>query len=433
MSATKDNNINNESPPLRISKNLIFLTILFMPFFRPNGINGILPGGQYVYDALSMASLGILVIIYLSGEKQLIDWQIILSGLMFLVILFSTLKNHGDTMVHIRVTVTCFGMMLGVSNFRKTPRLLMSALLLNSEILIYINLICLFLFPGGMYLSHITYGAHNNWWMGYDNHWFVFYYVAYFLALVNILYGGNKWRSLFLIVVLHLTSLHTFSGVLIVGMLMMDVLLLLKIYQWKMFNFEVIFAGGLLMSIVLVFFQTIGSIQYVIENILGKSDSMSARARIWRAVIGKIKEHPILGNGRFFLEQAQVIYGLPAAANAHNMWLEVLVEGGIVAFALFVAIIFAISVKNKKNRSVFYQVLLIPVAVSLVMMSVDAMMETRGVMFFAMMSIGYNCKFFETAVDEKAASYFGPGDMTLSLGKRLGKLRKAAVFDKLIR
>ena len=156
MKATEENNISTGSPLLRISKRLFFVTILLMPFFRPSGINYILPGGQYVYDAFSMASLGILVIIYLSGEKQLIDWQIILSGLMFLVIMFSTIRNHGDTMVHLRVTAACFGIMLGVSDLRKTPKLLMLALLLDSEILIYINLICLFLFPGGMYLSHIT-------------------------------------------------------------------------------------------------------------------------------------------------------------------------------------------------------------------------------------------------------------------------------------
>lgn len=433
MKEKEENNISTGSPLLRISKSLLFVTILLMPFFRPSGINYILPGGQYVYDALSMASLGILVIIYLSGEKQLIDWQIILSGLMFLVIMFATIRNHGDTMVHLRVTATSFGIMLGVSDFRKTPKLLMSALLLDSEILIYINLICLFLFPGGMYLSHITYGAPNNWWMGYDNHWFVFYYGAYFLALVNVLYGGNKWRSLFLILVLHLTSLYTLSGVLVVGMLMMDILLILKIYQWKIFAFEVIFSGGILLSIALVFFQTIGSIQYVIENILGKSESMTARARIWKAVLGKIMEHPILGNGRFFNKQAQVLYGLPAAVNAHNMWLEILVEGGIAAFAIFVAIIFSISVKNKKNKSVFYKVLLIPVAVSLIMMSVDSMMETRGVMFFAMISIGYNCKFYEIAVDEKVAPYFGPSKLTLSLGQLVGKLRKVTALDKLNR
>ena len=127
MKATEENNISTGSPLLRISKSLFFVTILLMPFFRPSGINYILPGGQYVYDAFSMASLGILVIIYLSGEKQLIDWQIILSGLMFLVIMFSTIRNHGDTMVHLRVTAACFGIMLGVSDLRKTPKLLMLA------------------------------------------------------------------------------------------------------------------------------------------------------------------------------------------------------------------------------------------------------------------------------------------------------------------
>ena len=52
--------------------------------------------------------------------------------------------------------------------------------------------------------------------------------------------------------------------------------------------------------------------------------------------IALVKQHLLFGNGRLFAVDAQRIYGLPAAINAHNMWLEILVEGGVLTLVIFI-------------------------------------------------------------------------------------------------
>lgn len=423
----------NKMNKMAITRNVILVALLLAPFFRPNGINWILPGGQYVYDLLSMVSLLILLAVYLAGKRQTIDFQWIVFGFMLVVIMLSTLIHGGDKMVHLRVAVTCIGMMIAISCFRHRPTVLMSALLLDTELLVYINALCLIMFPGGMYLSHVTYGASNNWFMGYDNHWFVFYYAAYYLAVVNILYGGDRWRSCLLIATIHITSLYVFSGVLVVGLFLMDVMFIFKVYHWKLFDFKTVLTGGLLLTVVLIFFQTNETVQYVITNVLGKEDSMSARTRIWRGAISKILQSPIWGNGRLFVEEAQTFYGLPAAVNAHNMWLEVLVEGGILALSAFLIIMILVMIRNDKKQSLFYKILLIPIAVCLVVMSVDSMIETRGVMFFAFLAIGYHCPYYASAVDPLVLSRFEDGSVRLSPALWIAKIRRARIRSKLLR
>ena len=419
-------------PANTFSKTMIMVAILLAPLIRPNGINGITNGGQYIYDVLSVASVMVLLILFFAQKKQLFDRQLILCGLIFLFIMVSTLKNHGDKMVHLRIAVTCFGMMLAVIVFRKKPKMFMSALLLDLEILIYLNLLCLILFPKGMYLSHETYGSSTNWLMGYDNHWFIFYYGAYFLALVNILYGGNELRSYLLIAVLHATALFTMSGVLVAGILLMDFILFFRLYQWKIFRFETILAGSLFLTVALIFFQTNEAIQYAITQIFNKEDSMSARARIWRGAIALVKQHLLFGNGRLFAVDAQRIYGLPAAINAHNMWLEILVEGGVLTLVIFILFLLLTARGIGKKQSVFYQLLLIPVATAFVMMAVDAMIETRGVMFFALLAVGKYCDDYEAAVVPERALAFERKREKTRPGDLIGGLRRALVFGRVL-
>ena len=419
-------------PTNTFSKTMILVAVLLAPLIRPNGINGLTNGGQYIFDGLSVVSVMVLLILFFAQEKQLMDRQLILCGLIFLLIMVSTLKNHGDKMVNLRVAVTCFGIMLAAIVFRKKPKMFMSALLLDLEVLIYLNALCLILFPKGMYLSHETYGSSTNWLMGYDNHWFIFYYGAYFLALVNILYGGSMIRSYLLIAVLHVTALFTMSGVLVAGILLMDVILFFRLYQWKIFRFETILAGSLFLTVALIFFQTNEAIQYAITQIFNKEDSMSARARIWRGAIALVKQHLLFGNGRLFAKDAQRIYGLPAAINAHNMWLEILLEGGVITLALFILFLLLSARKIGKQQSVFYQLLLIPVATAFVMMAVDAFIETRGVMFFALLAVGKYCDDYEAAVVPERALAFERKREKTRLRDLIGGLRRALVFGRVL-
>ena len=250
----------------KISKISIIAALLAFPFIRPNGINAIFHGSQYIYDFLSIFSLFILAIIFLFKKRKMPINQIFIFLIVFLIILYSTLKYHENIMLHLRITSTCLGIMLSTVVFADHPREYVNAVLFDLEIIIYINALCMIIFPHGMYLSHGTFGSWTNWFMGYDNHWFIFYYAAYFLAIVNILYGGSRIRSFMLIVVLHVTTLYVMSGVLILGLLILDIFYFFKLYNNVFFTYTNVLLFSLGLSVAFVFFMTNPTISFLITK-----------------------------------------------------------------------------------------------------------------------------------------------------------------------
>jgi len=386
---------------IRTSKSVYIIAAILAPLLRPNGINSLSHGGQYVYDVFSIISVCILFSIYLSKKDKKIDSQFLIIGLMFFSILLSTIRYGESILVHLRIATTCLGAMLSVIVFREKPREFIYALLLDLEILIYLNALCIVLFPNGMYLAHGTFGSSSNWLMGYDNHWFIFYYGAYFVAILYYLYGGSKLRSLMLIAVLHLTTLYVLSGVLVAGLLFIDAVYLLKIYRRRWFSLKGILAISGLLSIVFIFFMMNPTVQYFISDVLSKGESMLARGRIWNKTLEMISFRPLMGNGRWHEEHLVALYGLAAAVNAHNMWLEIIFEGGVITGFLFIWGILLVATRKNNKNTLIYKSLLVHLASALIAASVDAFIETRGVLFFVLLSIGYNIRYFAEPILQK--------------------------------
>lgn len=89
----------------------------------------------------------------------------------------------------------------------------------------------------------------------------------------------------------------------------------------------------------LVFFNRIDLLQDIIVNILNRDTTLTDRTVIWGITIDKIIASPLTGygmlDGLVFQSMLPYIIGI----NAHNTYLMVLFDGGIVLFSIFVALL----------------------------------------------------------------------------------------------
>ena len=80
---------------------------------------------------------------------------------------------------------------------------------------------------------------------------------------------------------------------------------------------------------------------------LNKSPDFSGRSAIWRVCLKMFLDAPILGNGHLDPSEYRKLARFDEASNAHNATLSLMVEGGIIALALFVIIYFT-ALKRKR-------------------------------------------------------------------------------------
>jgi O-antigen ligase len=111
-------------------------------------------------------------------------------------------------------------------------------------------------------------------------------------------------------------------------------------------------------SVFAIVFYLYPQITDSIQGIFGKSETFYDRGKLWQTMLWRISEHPILGCGfqGFWVitsHKVQLIYNtfLWLPIQAHNGYLDIINEVGIVGFLLFVIIVIRfiiISVRDKK-------------------------------------------------------------------------------------
>lgn len=92
-----------------------------------------------------------------------------------------------------------------------------------------------------------------------------------------------------------------------------------------------------------------GTVKRIFTLILNKRDiSLNTRAQVWNAVLDMAKKHPVFGYGTGFNNIRQVLHNTynVKQPHAHNIFLEIWLENGILGVVLFAAIllVFAINI-----------------------------------------------------------------------------------------
>ena len=368
--------------------------LLLTPLLKTNGIMEHYSLLSKVNNALSLVSIMVLVCMFFKSRVEVKNLFLTLG--FFSYIILRTISGHND--VHYRTEIIsviyCVGLILYILVLLDKPLVLIKAFLFNLELYIYINFFSLLAFPDGIYLTGS--GAGSCWVLGYDNWWFIIFYVAYFFSILNYRISEEKVRTTVFITVIHISALSRMSGVLLLGVLVMDVCLITGIYRLKIVSFGNICLATVIANIMLIFSVSSDLVFFIVTLLQRPIATLLVRNQIWNKTMQEIAHQWLLGWGRFTPEYRINMYGLTAGVNAHNMWLEILFEGGLVGFIIFVSIVIVAGSGIKKAaENAMKELLIVCLFICFIGLSVDsALFELRGNLFFALFTLATNlCAF----------------------------------------
>lgn len=231
--------------------------------------------------------------------------------------------------------------------FNRDIKIALESLQLSFEIIVYINCLSMILFPEGMYnwaLSDriFTYIGHVNSTVYYVMPLFVVTLIKHKVLMQK----KFSIRTIVDIFVCFSSIILTKSATSFVVLLVFVLILIYEhknqsIIKLKLFHIYIIVV---LISISIVFFNIQNHFSYIIETLLKRSLDFTGRTRYWNATIQSISENPLLGHGAVPGELRRMGFG------AHNYVLEILYEGGVILFFLYLFLFFRISELINKNK-----------------------------------------------------------------------------------
>ena len=216
-------------------------------------------------------------------------------------------------------------------------------------VLLLINFITIILFPGGFYLNSSGYSG--NYFLGYDNNLITYIFPALALSFTNSLNKNGEigLKSIFLLIISFCSIIFTWSATGVVSMVIMIVLFFAYTINKKDFPIKkyIVVALCLFIGIVFLRFQNIFS--FIIEGWLKKDLTFTGRTYIWDIFIGEIKKSILIGHG---IVDSKYLIRTLNAGHAHNYFLQILYQGGLVTFSMFLGFFFSAinKVKNCKEK-----------------------------------------------------------------------------------
>lgn len=309
-------------------------------YFRILQIAGVLIGSAYAFIKRKSLLFASLVCLFF--------------GWLFL----STYIQKGTYSKVLILFIQCYGLIIclqyWIEDYTEQVYKILYAYLF---MLVFINWISVSLFETGLiqvstyankYVAYYFLGVTNQ--MG-----------AYilFASCMSIIYCLIKEKICFSAIILNLcgyfTLLQVWSATSLLGMTFMLISLLVlsqrKILK-KIFTPIKNILYILCVHYLIVILSSGAAFSYLIVNILKKDLTFSGRRTIWEYALLQIKESPFWGYGE--IQNARYITVGTAKFNAHNIFLQISLEGGIILFLIMLGIILFcfLEVKQCKNEKI---------------------------------------------------------------------------------
>lgn len=329
------------------------------------------------YRYLGFACLIVLLLFVIKGRKVSPPflWIYGFYGVIFL----TTLINKGNLWLFVCENYASFGLcILFALMLEKKPSVLLSATKVL-DILVYINLITMLIFPKGMYF--VTDKAH--WFLGYKNTLSRIMLSIICLALIRAYYsfGKIKLDAIILISCAVLTLILAGSATSLIGFSIFA--LLLSIFHHKRRGLPKIFSllTGLIVTvtifIAMLFFNFQQYFSFFIENILGKDLTLTRRIAVWQMALNKIFHKPIIGYGYLTGSEYVEMFERDTYTHPHNYYLYILMTGGIVlAAVLLFGYLYANRVLNNSMSTIFSKIIMFTLIAFLIMGLTESLVST---------------------------------------------------------
>ena len=326
---------------------LIFLMVF--PHIKPSSISTLYPMASQLYTAGSIASF-LLIVLMILKRRVKAQSVLILIVLMELWVTYTTALHGSESLFdNLLALMSSVAIPLIIYHFSDRMDELLSALMMNYEWLIYASLLSVMLYyPDGMYIS----GNARQYFLGNENG-IIFYAIpAMFLAFIHMKKERRYLRGALLILACLANEIIVWCATAIVGIAIGALVIVLSIRRKRRVNYFIILAGTLLADVLVTVvrvFDRYWLSMYVIQDLLGKSVTLSRRTYIWDNAVAMIPS--ALGTG---LGRGDHVPFRDSYFHAHNQYFQVLLIGGVPLLILFFILLFFLGKRINKNQRATY-------------------------------------------------------------------------------
>lgn len=337
------------------NKVLMYFIILF-PFFKPEYLVRI-PIISILFNAWKIISWIIVILLILKRGR--LTKQFLLLLLFCFWLTFITIIKMGDFKTVFTFSISIISLSYIVEEGIRNIKSFIKSLILCFEIVIYINLISIILFPQGLYTTGSTLigTALSNWFLGYDNTHIAYYLPAYIVSYIYMNLFKKSFRGKALIIAILLSSIICWSATTMVGIFMMILFSALPCIKrnTKIFNLKNYLLLTIFLFLFIVIFRMQNKFEFLIVDILKKDLTFTNRTILWEITLTYIVKHLLFGYGWQSASIRHLMYNSKTIIFAHNQILEYLYLGGIVCIIIYLSLwLYAIksTKKNKNNENI---------------------------------------------------------------------------------
>lgn len=380
----------------------IFIAFLFFPYvykmslpiFDSSFYIFLLKIKYFIEDWLNIYiifTLLIIAILYIV-KKRRISKLFLIVLLIQICLLASTIMNESANLNNaVYYSLRSLGISGLIDLYYDDIENLLKGLIINYELLIYLNFVTIILFRDTKGYE----GCH--YLLGYYNSMMVYAYPAIAVATLYMQRLKKYVRPLILILISSLTILlgrgSTALGALIGTIVCAAFYSLLKKTKIdEKWIIVFLIAAVVLFNIFILFVYSGGRftlIDVFIEKILHRETSFTGRTIIWEAAIELISQKPILGHGCF---TSVVCSNGFVASQAHNNYLNILVVSGIVGFVLFMLFIYETIKELIKAKSSLSKVVMFSLLFGIFLSYITDAYAVNDYMFYVIFFLSYRLK-----------------------------------------
>lgn len=315
--------------------------ILLFSFLQPEyfSSNPIVHMGFNVLRVIAIIT-GIVIMLKL---RQVFYITFIIT-IFYLTVGVSTIINGGDLAELLSNSILIIGFVMWVELLlRNYPIRALQVLNFIFASLTYINLLFFLVFPNGYNNYYSSTGLLVvRYFLGVYNQ---FAAVLIPAVIISVIYSLIKHKKICLSTWVLISSVvFTFlyfwsaTSILGIGLIIFYLIFVHKGLLKYFVNYKILSICFIALFIMIVFANNLSIFAFIIEDILNKDLTLSTRTRIWEAAIQMISQSPFMGYG--FLEGGRYIFiSHSIERNAHNMFLQILLQGGVIGLSTVILII----------------------------------------------------------------------------------------------
>ena len=314
--------------------NNLIIFIILMAFFKP-GIMENYPFWNNIYNIYTLSISSIIIIKYFYNKK-ISKLQLVIMALM-LFYFFTTAIGTKDFNAFFRFCLPTLAISIySETKIKEDLNHFLQDISIICFIEILINAISIVKNPTGMY-GEGMWGSYK-YFMGYDNYSALTLIIGtVFIVLFNF-YKNNRIgvTGIAALTLILVSYLITWSATPLIATVALIICLLWmkKTNKEKktILRYNLFFYLSIILFVCIVLFRLQDLISYFIENILNKDLTFTGRTDIWDNSINYFLQSPFIGNGLCNFSTRRILVGI---FHAHCTYLNVLIEGGIIGFTIY--------------------------------------------------------------------------------------------------